>query len=62
MYSIVAHHYWGRPGGGELVASSAAIALDRAGLSPILVSLSRFNQRDYIDWYGIDITSYPRLR
>jgi len=61
MYSIVAHHYWGRPGGGELVASSAAIALDRAGLSPILVSLSRFNQRDYIDWYGIDITSYPQV-
>jgi len=61
MYSIVAHHYWGRPGGGELVTSSAAIALGRAGLSPILVSLSRFNQRDYIDWYGIDITSYPQV-
>ncbi|MCG2870619.1 MAG: glycosyltransferase family 1 protein, partial [Vulcanisaeta sp.] len=54
-YSIVAHRYWGSPGGGQLVCASAAVALDSVGLEPILTGTFKFDPRRYVDWYGIDI-------
>ena len=56
--SIVAHHYWGSPGGGQLVSASAAYALDSMGLEPILTGTFRFDPSKYVDWYGIDISRY----
>ena len=58
MYSVVAHRYWGSPGGGQLVCASAAIALDKVGLRPILTGTFKFNSARYVDWYGIDISKY----
>jgi hypothetical protein len=57
--SVVAHRYWGSPGGGQLVCVSAAVALDKAGLSPILTGTFKFDPSRYVDWYGIDISRYP---
>lgn len=57
--SLVVHHYWGSPGGGQLVCASAAYSLERAGLSPVLSGTFRFDPRKYLEWYGIDITRYP---
>jgi len=53
-YSVVSHRYWGSPGGGQLVCASAAVALDRAGLEPVLTGTFRFDPSKYIDWCGID--------
>ncbi|GAB6947436.1 glycosyltransferase [Vulcanisaeta sp. JCM 16161] len=54
----MAHRYWGAPGGGQLVCASAAIALDKAGLKPILTGTFKFDPAKYVDWYGIDISRY----
>lgn len=59
--AVVAHHFWGRPGGGQLVCASAAYALERAGFKPVLVSTTRFDAGKYIDWFGIDIEGYDTL-
>ena len=61
MYTVVAHHFWDRPGGGELVMASIAHAMGMVGYEPVLTSLSNFDPRKYIDWFGIDITNYPRI-
>lgn len=54
------HHYWGSPGGGQLVCASAAYSLDRAGLKPALAGTFSFDPSSYIRWYGIDISQYRR--
>jgi glycosyltransferase involved in cell wall biosynthesis len=59
--SVVAHRYWGSPGGGQLVCVSAAVALDKAGLPPILTGTFKFDPSRYVDWYGIDISRYPTI-
>ncbi|MGC8542918.1 MAG: glycosyltransferase family 1 protein, partial [Vulcanisaeta sp.] len=58
MYAVVAHHYWGSPGGGQLVSASTTVTLDRAGFEPVLTGTFRFNPARYVDWYGIDISKY----
>ncbi|MEM1637923.1 MAG: glycosyltransferase [Pyrobaculum sp.] len=57
--SLVAHHYWGSPGGGQLVCAAAAFALDRLGLRPALSGTFKFDPAKYVEWYGIDISHYP---
>jgi len=58
MRSIVAHHYWGSPGGGQLVCASAALALDELGLRPALAGTFKFDPSRYLEWYGIDLRKY----
>lgn len=59
MYAVVAHHYWDRPGGGELVCASIAKAFETVGYKPVLSSVSRFELRDkYVEWFGIDLSGY----
>jgi glycosyltransferase involved in cell wall biosynthesis len=60
-YAIVAHHYWNRPGGGELVCASAAKAFELAGFRPVLVSPVRIHVERYPEWFGIDLSSYPKI-
>ncbi|MGC8568953.1 MAG: glycosyltransferase [Nitrososphaeria archaeon] len=55
---LVAHHYWARVGGGELVAAATANVLERMGREPILVSTFSFDPAKYRDWFGIDLTRY----
>ncbi|MEM4005679.1 MAG: glycosyltransferase family 4 protein [Desulfurococcaceae archaeon] len=57
--SLVMHHYWGSPGGGQLICAAAAKSLDKAGFPPVLSGTFKFDPRNYIEWYGIDITHYP---
>ncbi|MGC9135710.1 glycosyltransferase [Caldivirga sp.] len=57
--ALVAHHYWGSPGGGQLVCASAASSFDKMGFNPVLTGTFKFDPGRYIDWYGIDISKYP---
>jgi len=43
------------------VCASSAHALERAGYSPVLTSTTAFNPRKYAEWFGIDISRYPRV-
>lgn len=44
-----------------MVMASIAHAMARSGYQPVLTSLSDFEPRKYLDWFGIDISSYPRI-
>lgn len=57
---VVGHHYWNRPGGGELVCASAVHSV-RGVYSPVIATPIDFDPRAYIDWFGIDITEVPRV-
>ncbi|WP_243665852.1 glycosyltransferase [Vulcanisaeta sp. JCM 16159] len=41
--------------------ASIAHAMARAGYQPVLTSLSDFEPRKYLEWFGIDISSYPYI-
>ncbi|MEM3994918.1 MAG: glycosyltransferase [Thermofilum sp.] len=56
---LVAHHYWGSPGGGQLVCAAAAYAMEALGLGPVLSGTFKFDPSRYAEWYGIDISKYP---
>lgn len=43
------------------MCASSAHALEMAGYSPVLTSTTEFNPRNYVDWFGIDISRYPRV-
>ncbi|MGC9145437.1 MAG: glycosyltransferase [Nitrososphaeria archaeon] len=55
---IVAHHYWARVGGGELVVAATANSFERMGKEPVLVSTFYFDPAKYREWFGIDLTKY----
>ncbi|MDW8011029.1 MAG: glycosyltransferase, partial [Sulfolobales archaeon] len=58
-YGVVAHHYWDRAGGGQLVCAAAARAFDSAGYRPVLASVPAFRNRGrYVEWFGIDLSEY----
>jgi glycosyltransferase involved in cell wall biosynthesis len=61
MYAIIGHHFWDRPGGGELVMASIAVGLEKDGYTPILTSLTKFDKKKYIEWFGIDISKYQDI-
>jgi hypothetical protein len=58
---FVAHHFWDRPGGGELVMAGIAAAVEKMRLTPVLASLTRFDGSRYREWFGIDISRYPAV-
>ena len=60
-YAIVAHHYWNRPGGGELVCASVAKAFELAGFKPVLASPVRIRVERYPEWFGIDLSRYSKI-
>jgi len=57
--AVVAHHFWGTLGGGELVNAAAATALSEAGYNVALSGVFRFDKAKYLDWFGIDLRPYP---
>ncbi|PUA31426.1 MAG: glycosyl transferase [Zestosphaera tikiterensis] len=59
-YAVVGHHYWGRPGGGELVCAATVVALEEVGYLPVLTSPVDFDSGKYVDWFGIDLSKYPK--
>ena len=58
MKALVTHHYWDRPGGGELVAGGFAVALDRLGFYVELTATTKFCKTCYMDWFGIDLSKF----
>ncbi|MEM4576628.1 MAG: glycosyltransferase [Candidatus Nezhaarchaeales archaeon] len=56
--AVVSHHFWDRPGGGQLVCSAVAYALKVLGFNPVLTSISLFERDKYIDWFGINLQDY----
>ncbi|AEA13682.1 glycosyl transferase, family 1 [Thermoproteus uzoniensis 768-20] len=61
MYAVVAHHYWGTPGGGQLVCAATAWSLDATGRTPVLTGTFKFDPAKYREWYGIDLSKYPAV-
>ena len=61
MRSVVSHHYWGSPGGGQLVCASVTLALGELGYRPVLAGTFKFNPSLYLEWYGIDLTKYETI-
>jgi hypothetical protein len=57
--AVVAHHFWDRPGGGELVMAGIAVTVEKMGLTSVLTSLTRFDGSRYWEWLGIDLSRYP---
>lgn len=60
-FVVVGHHFWGSPGGGQLVCASVAKSFERLGFGPVLSGVFRFDSRRYVEWYGIDLTKYPTV-
>jgi len=56
MKALVTHHYWDRPGGGEIVASAFAKAFKDLGFHTEITATTKFCVPCYKDWFGIDIT------
>jgi len=50
MKAIVAHHYWDRAGGGELVDSAVVKVLQGMGLEVYIVSTTGFRKDKYKEW------------
>jgi len=59
MRALVTHHYWDRPGGGEIVAYAFARAFKDLGFHTEITATTRFCVPCYKDWFGIDITDIP---
>lgn len=59
-HAIVAHHFWDRPGGGELVMAVLAKVLELAGFKPVIASVFDFDASKYVEWFGVDLTKYSR--
>jgi len=57
--ALVTHHYWDRPGGGEIVAAAFARAFKDLGFHTEITATTRFCVPCYKDWFGIDITDIP---
>jgi len=60
MKAIVAHHYWDRVGGGELVDSFVVKVLQKMGYEVIIVATTGFDERKYEEWFGIDMTGIKK--
>jgi glycosyltransferase involved in cell wall biosynthesis len=60
-HAIVAHHYWNRAGGGQLVCAATAKALELMGFQPVLASTARVDVSRYPEWFGLDLSKYPRV-
>ena len=60
VYAIVGHHYWNRPGGGQLVCASVAYSFDKIGYEPVLTSTTNFIAEKYSEWFGIDLVKYKK--
>ena len=59
MKALVTHHYWDRPGGGEIVVSAFARAFKDLGFHTEITATTKFCMPCYKDWFGIDITDIP---
>ena len=60
-FALVAHHYWNRPGGVQLVSAAAAASLDALGYRPVLASVARLRVEGYEKWFGIRLEGYPGI-
>jgi len=59
LHALVAHHYWNRAGGGEIVCAGFAKVFEALGFIPVLVSPIKIDVSKYPEWFGIDISMYP---
>ena len=58
---VVAHHFWGRPGGGQIVCAAASHTFSVLGYEPVLASVTKVEVDEYVDWFGIDLSKYPKV-
>lgn len=61
MWALVAHHFWGTLGGGELLNASVAQILDELGHNVVLSGVFNFKKSSYKNWFGIDLSKFPTV-
>jgi len=59
--ALIAHHFWNRAGGGELVCATFAKVFESMGLEPVLASTVKIDVSRYPEWFGIDLSSYRKI-
>ena len=60
-YAVIAHHFWDRPGGSQLVCASAAYTFNFMGFKSVLASSIKIDVSRYVDWFGIDLSDYLKV-
>jgi len=61
LQALVVRHCWNRAGGGELVCAAATKALESMGFDPVLVSTVKIDVSKYPEWFGVDLSKYPKV-
>jgi alpha-1,2-mannosyltransferase len=59
--ALIAHHFWNRAGGGELVCAAFAKVFESVGLEPVLASTVKIDVSRYPEWFGIDLSGYRKI-
>jgi glycosyltransferase involved in cell wall biosynthesis len=59
--ALIAHHFWNRAGGGELVCASFAKVFESIGFEPVLASTVRIDVSRYPEWFGIELSRYKKI-
>jgi len=59
--ALIAHHFWNRAGGGELVCAAFAKVFESMGLEPVLASTVKIDVSRYPEWFGIDLSGYRKI-
>ncbi|MEM0027399.1 MAG: glycosyltransferase family 4 protein [Ignisphaera sp.] len=61
-YAVIAHRFWNRPGGGEVVCAATAYTFDIMGFKPVLASIGGIDIGEYDSWFGINfLDKYPKI-
>ncbi len=53
--AIVAHHYWARPGGAEVVTAATSRTFMDLKYDVVAVSMTKFDTSKYIEWFGLNL-------
>jgi len=58
---LIPRFYWTRATGGVFVCAAFAKMFEVIGLEPVLVSVIKIDTSRYPEWFGVDLSMYPKL-
>ena len=58
---LIPRFYWTRATGGVFVCAAMAKVFDSLGLEPVLASVIKLDVSRYPEWFGVDLSKYPRV-
>uniref|UniRef100_A0A7J2U5I8 Glycosyltransferase n=1 Tax=Ignisphaera aggregans TaxID=334771 RepID=A0A7J2U5I8_9CREN len=59
--ALVASFYWSRATGGVLVSAGFVKSFEFLGLDPVIGSVVKADVSGFPEWFGIDLSRYPRV-